>query len=198
MTFWIIQWNPSLDSWSISSPRSCIQEIKKSYRNVFEKIAKTYQNSQIWPFSDLSDLSKWPLEWFNQIHLLTVHWYPPCEASCINREKVIKQFLRKLLPSKKGAKFDLSGLLKWPKYDDSIKSIFIQYMGTFLRKLYTKKEKKLSGSFWEINILSEKLTTTDDGRRTTDASALEKLRCLSAGGAKKMKICMEIFHRCTL
>ena len=28
-------------------------------------------------------------------------------------------------------------------------------------------------------------TTTDDGRRTTDESALEKLRCLSAGGAKK-------------
>ena len=64
-------------------------------------------------------------------------------------------------------------------------------MGTFLRKLYTKKEKKLSGSFWEINISSEKLTTTtddddDDGRRTTDESALEKLRCLSAGGAKKV------------
>ena len=67
-------------------------------------------------------------------------------------------------------------------------------MGTFLRKLYTKKEKKLSGSFWEINILSEKLTTTtttttdddEDGRRTTDESALEKLRCLSAGGAKKV------------
>ena len=49
-------------------------------------------------------------------------------------------------------------------------------MGIFLRKLYTKKEKKLSDSFWEINILSEKLTTTtdddddddedDDGRRT--------------------------------
>ena len=60
-------------------------------------------------------------------------------------------------------------------------------MGTFLRKLYTKKETKLSGSFWEINILSEKLTTDDDGRRrtTTDESALEKLRCLSAGGAKK-------------
>ena len=69
-------------------------------------------------------------------------------------------------------------------------------MGTFLMKLYTKKEKKLSGSFWEINILSEKLTTTDDdGRRTTDdgrrrktdESALEKLRCLSAGGAKNSK-----------
>ena len=64
-------------------------------------------------------------------------------------------------------------------------------MGTFLMKLYTKKEKKLSGSFWEINILSEKLTTTDDDRRrrrrTTDESALEKLRCLSAGGANNKK-----------
>ena len=36
-------------------------------------------------------------------------------------------------------------------------------MGTFLRKLYTKKkEKKLSGRFWEINILSEKLPMDDD------------------------------------
>ena len=40
MTFWIIQWNQSLDSWSISSPRSCIQKIKKSYQTVFEKIGK--------------------------------------------------------------------------------------------------------------------------------------------------------------
>ena len=48
-----------------------------------------------------------------------------------------------------------------------------------LRCLSAGGAKKLSGSFWEINILSEKLTTT------TDESALEKLRCLSAGGAKK-------------
>ena len=34
-------------------------------------------------------------------------------------------------------------------------------------------------------MLSDNLTpTTDDGRRTTDNSALEKLRCHSAGGAK--------------
>ena len=42
-----------------------------------------------------------------------------------------------------------------------------------------KKENKLSGHFWEINHLSEKLPTT------TDESALEKLGCHSAGGAKK-------------
>ena len=76
-------------------------------------------------------------------------------------------------------------------WDDSTKSTFVQYIGTFLIKLHAKEEKKLSNSFWEIKILSEKLTTDDDGRRrrrrrrTTDESALEKLRCHSAGGAKK-------------
>ena len=49
-----------------------------------------------------------------------------------------------------------------------------------------KKEKKLSGHFWEINHLNEKLMTDDDRRRRmTDESALEKLRCHSAGGANK-------------
>ena len=103
-------------SWQLINiiPKKLYTRNKESYQNVFEKIGKTYQNSKILPFSDLSDLEKLPLEWFNQIHLLTVHYYPPCEASCINREKVIKQFWRKLPPSKKGAKFDLSDLLKWP------------------------------------------------------------------------------------
>ena len=55
--------------------------------------------------------------------------------------------------------------------DDSTNSTFLQYIGTFLIKPHAKEEEKLSNSFWEINILSEKLTTTDDddddGRRTT-------------------------------
>ena len=59
------------------------------------------------------------------------------------------------------------------------KSIFLLCM-TILRKLHAKKEKKLSDSFWEI--FNWKV---DDGRRTTDES-LEKLRCLSAGGAKNV------------
>ena len=45
-------------------------------------------------------------------------------------------------------------------------------MDTILRKLYIKNEKKWSGRFWEVNILSEKLTPTDDddndGRRRTN------------------------------
>ena len=64
MTFWIIQWNPSLDSWSISSPRSCIQEILRK----LSKISKTI--SPIWPFPDLS---KWPLDRFYRFHFFTVH-----------------------------------------------------------------------------------------------------------------------------
>ena len=54
-------------------------------------------------------------------------------------------------------------------------------MATFIRKLYTKKEKRLSGRFYEINILSEKLTPP-----TTDESALEKLRCIPTGGDKNV------------
>ena len=41
---------------------------------------------------------------------------------------------------------------------------FASNIGTFLIKLHANEEKKLSNSFWEINILSDKLTTmtTDD------------------------------------
>ena len=79
---------------------------------------------------DLSDLLKWPLWWFNQINIYTVHGYLPNEAIHLKRKKVIRQF--------------------W-------------------RNSYFK---------WKV----------DDGRRrTTDESALEKLRCLSAGGAKNSK-----------
>ena len=60
---------------------------KKLYTKNKEKLSarfwsiKKYQNTKIWPFSDLSDLGRIPLEWFNQIHLLAVHQYPPCEAT---------------------------------------------------------------------------------------------------------------------
>ena len=52
-------------------------------------------------------------------------------------------------------------------------------------KLYTIKRKKLSSRFWEINILSGRKTTT------TTESALEKLRCISAGGAKRLFITLQ-------
>ena len=72
-------------------------------------------------------------------------------------------------------------------------SYCFQYIGTLLRKNHAKNEKQLSNSFWEIKILGEKLTTTeyyyyvdDDDDATIDNSAFEKLRCLSAVGAKIM------------
>ena len=148
------------------------------------KLAKSSKNSQIWPFSNLLDLENWPLEWFNRIHLLAVHSYPPWEASCINREKVIKQFLRKLHPSKKRAKFDLSDLSKWPL--GWFNQIHIFTMHWYHPKEATcQKRKKVIRQFLRNQAFNWKV---DDGRRrrtTTDESALEKLRCLSAGGAKK-------------
>ena len=48
-----------------------------------------------WVKPDLSDLDKWPLEWFNKILLFTVHVHHPGEASCQNKEKVSKQILNK-------------------------------------------------------------------------------------------------------
>ena len=44
--------------------------------------------------------------------------------------------------------------------------------------------KKLSDSFLRNQAFNWKV---DDGWTTTDESALEKLRCLSAGGAKNKK-----------
>ena len=61
-----------------------MQETKKSYQIAFDKIDKSRKQPN----------------------------YPPCEASGINRKKVVKQFLRKLPPSKTEPNFDLSDLLK--------------------------------------------------------------------------------------
>ena len=59
-------------------------------------------------------------------------------------------------------------------------------------KLHAKKEEKLLKRFWDRPLPPLNLDGRTDGRtdrrtdrRTTDKSALEKLRCLSAGGAKK-------------
>ena len=61
------------------------------------------------------------------------------------------------------------------------------------KKVHAKKEEKLLKRFWDRplppSILTDRRTDGQtDGqtdRRTTDKSVLEKLRCLSAGGAKK-------------
>ena len=45
---------------------------RKVIRPLLRKLTNSSKNSQIWHLSDLSDLSKWHLERFNRIHLLTV------------------------------------------------------------------------------------------------------------------------------
>ena len=68
ITFWIIQ---SDASWSILFPNKLFTTIKNKYPTVSDKIGK---NSQIWTFG--------PVERFNWIHILAVHW----EASFLNRK----------------------------------------------------------------------------------------------------------------
>ena len=99
-------------SWQLINiiPKKLCTKNKEKLSNRFWENWQKVANSQIWPFFNLSNLEKWPLEWFNQIHLSAVHQHPPWEASWQNREKVIKQFLRKLPPNGKWAKFDLSDL----------------------------------------------------------------------------------------
>ena len=55
------------------------------------------------------------------------------------------------------------------------------------QKLHAKKEEKLLKRFWDRPLPPQYWRT--DGRMdrlTTDKSVLENLRCLSAGGAKKL------------
>ena len=64
---------------------------------------------------------------------------------------------------------------------DSTKSIFRYVIYVAPKKLHAKKEEKLLKRFWD-RPLPPPLNLD---RRMTDKSVLEKLRCLSAGGAKK-------------
>ena len=50
VTFWIIQSNSSLDSWSISSPRSCIPKIKNKFSDQFWENCQKVTKYPIWPF----------------------------------------------------------------------------------------------------------------------------------------------------
>ena len=67
----------------------------------------------------------------------------------------------------------------------STKSIFRYVIYVTQKKLHAKKEEKLLKRFWDRPLPPSILTDGRTDRRTTDKSVLEKLRCLSAGGAKK-------------
>ena len=92
MTFQIIKSNSSIESWSISSPRSCKHTIVKVIRLFSGKLPKCFTKPNVDLFQTFQTLKKWQLERLNQIHALTVHQYPPWEASCQIRETVINFF----------------------------------------------------------------------------------------------------------
>ena len=161
-------------SWQLINiiPKKLCTKNKEKLSNRFwenwQKVAKQPNLT----FFNLSNLEKWPLEWFNQIHLLAIHQHPPWEASWQNREKVIKQFLRKLPPSKKGAKFDLSDLLKWPLWWFNQINIYTVY-GYLPKEAIHQKRKKVIRQFlrnyyfkWKVDDdgRRRRTTTTDDGR----------------------------------
>ena len=142
----------------------CIHKIKKSYRTVFEKLAKKYQNTQIWPFRP------WKMTFRaiqpNQSFDSSLVKYTPWEASCLNRDKVIKYVLRKFPPSEKWAKFDLSDLQKWHLARFNQIHIFTVHW-YHPKESVNHKRIIVINRFWEIILLSEKLTPTtdhDDGR----------------------------------
>ena len=72
-------------------------------------------------------------------------------------------------------------------YSDSTKSIFRYVIYVTQKKLHTKKEEKLLKRFWDRPPPPLNLDGRMD-RRTTDKSVLEKLGCLSAGGAKNWSV----------
>ena len=142
------------------------------------------------PKSDLSDLERGPLKRFNQTCLLTVHLYPSLAALWQNREKVTERFWRQMTSKcKKG--------LFWPfrPWKMTFRAIqpnlsFDMWFMSPKRSFMPKKKK----SYWSVSEIdpsppqswrTDRQTDGRTDRRTTDKSVLEKLRCLSAGGAKK-------------
>ena len=75
--------------------------------------------------------------------------------------------------------------------DDSTKSIFLQYISTFLRKLHAKKEQKLSGHFWEIN----HLPVSEDKRPVGLIAPPFIISFLATGNWPKIKLDDSAFFR---
>ena len=117
---------------------------------------------------------------------------PFLAALCQNREKVTQQFLSKWPSNAKRAKFDLFDLEKWPL--ERFNQIYLSICDLcHPKKASCQKNRK---SYWSVSEIdpsppsiltdgrTDRQTDGQTDRRTTDKSVLEKLRCLSAGGAK--------------
>ena len=120
--------------------------------------------------SDLSDLEKdlsiKPVLW-QFISSLPGKLYTKLEKMLLNSFGANGQ-------SSKRAKFDVSDLEKWPL--ERFNQIYLSIL------IYDNKKKLYWSCFWDRP--PPPLDGQTD-RRTTDNPASEKLRCLSAGGAKK-------------
>ena len=86
---------------NIIPKKLCTKNKEKLSNRFWENWAKSSKTAKFDLFLTFRTLKK---------KILAVHQHPPWEASWQNREKVIEQFLRKLPPNGKWAKFDLSDL----------------------------------------------------------------------------------------
>ena len=143
--------------------------------------------------SDLSDLEKGPLERFKQTRLLQFISTLPgsWEALCQNREKVTEQFWSKWPKCKK------SKIWPYRPWKMTFRAIqtnlsFDMWFMSPQRSSMPKNKK----SYWSVSEIdpfpppppppqSWRMDRRTD-RWTTDKSVLEKLRCLSVGGAKNI------------
>ena len=76
----------SIFEWQLINiiPKSLLRNV---IRQFFLENCQKVSKYPYFPFSDLSDLARWPLERFNQIHILTDCQHSPSEASCQNRKQ---------------------------------------------------------------------------------------------------------------
>ena len=133
----------------------CVGHIKhkEKLRDSFWEYCPKASKYQKLTFFDLSNLEQFPLERFNQIHLLAVHQYPPWKASCQNREKVIQLFLRKLPPSKNKPNLTFPTFIN-ALQDDSIKSIIystlVSSKGSFTCRVHSLRNPTYPNPWYHI------------------------------------------------
>ena len=84
-------------SWQLINiiPKKLCTKNKEKLSNRFWENWQKVAKPQNLTFFNLSNLEKWPLEWFNQIHLLAVHQHPPWEASWTSYQTVFEKIASK-------------------------------------------------------------------------------------------------------
>ena len=140
----------------------CTKNTEKLSNRFWENWQKVAKQPNL-TFFYFSNLDKWPLEWVNQIHLLAVHLHPPWEASCQNREKVIKQFFEKI-----ASKWQMGQI--WPFWPFKLTFRMIQPNPHLVHwylpdKAPCQRRKKVIKQFLRNKDFKWKVDDDDDGRR---------------------------------